>query len=316
MNNLTLAVASYCLLFSAFVQSEQLSFKRQNTDTGWTFTYRWTDLANTPQELNFTLDRKDLDKLPEEQPVYRPQLAQRYAKVELLKAAQRIDPRTAHVDIKNVGQELQIQVRSRDDSDAEQIKDQLEAVRDSAFDDYLAKNYYVRYTTPMRKNAVKPDHLRYINDFTFALIPLSQALYEKLAVQSDAREYFNLLLSWVQSIPYNALDDRISSNGSGFVPPNTLLVNNKGDCDSKSVLTASITRAFLPTTPMVLILLRDHALLGVALPKKAGDKTIKYDGITYVLMEPTGPAQMPFGHVAKQTSDKLASGVYTVEKIQ
>lgn len=316
MNNLTLAVASFCLFFSALVQSEQLSFKRQNTNAGWTFTYRWTDLTKTPQELNFTLERKDLDKLPDEQPVYRPQLAQRYAKVELLKAAQRVDPRTAHVDIKNVGQELQIQVRGRDESDAKLVKEQLESVRDDALDDYLAQNYYVRYKTPMHKNAVKPDHLRYIKDFTFALIPLSQAFYDKLAQQSDARDYFNLLLSWVQSIPYNALDDRVSSNGSGFVPPNTLLVNNKGDCDSKSVLTASITRAFLPSTPMVLILLRDHALLGVALPKKAGDKTIKYDGVTYVLMEPTGPAQFPFGQVSQETSNKLASGVYTVEKIQ
>ena len=148
---------------------------------------------------------------------------------------------------------------------------QMREQEKSAFQQYLYKNYYEQYKTKLNEKAIKPDHLRYITESTRALIPLSQAIYEKLNASSDARKYINLLLAWLQSIPYSTLTDRVSTNGAGFLPPISLLNQNKGDCDSKTVLAAAIIRAFLPRVPMRIIFLRNHALLAVSLNVGAND---------------------------------------------
>ena len=105
------------------------------------------------------------------------------------------------------------------------------------------------------QRAVKPDHRRYIDETAKALVPVSQAFYEKINTSADARAYFSLLLGWVQSIPYDTLEDRVASSGAGFAPPMGLLLQNKGDCDSKAVLTSALVRAFLPNTEMIMVFL-------------------------------------------------------------
>ncbi|QJR80386.1 hypothetical protein CA267_006155 [Alteromonas pelagimontana] len=304
------------LFFSTAPSAAQLAFERSSTAQGPEYSYRWRDAAGEERSVSFTLDGEILDKAPRAQKNYRPALAQRYVAVELTKAAKTVDPKDAHVKIRQQGDSVEVSVRSRHQEKLQHIQQQFAQAREQAFSDYLEKHYYTRYITPLNQQAVKPDHIRYINEYTQALIPLSQALYEQVVEQSDAREYFNLLLGWVQSIPYNALDDRADSNGSGFAPPATLLAQNQGDCDSKSVMTAAIAKAFLPSTPMILVLLKDHALLGIGLNSKSGEQTIKVDGTSFVLIEPTGPALFRFGEVATSTLQELASGRYTIEKIQ
>jgi hypothetical protein len=162
---------------------------------------------------------------------------------------------------------------------------------------------------------VKPDHRRYIDETAKALVPVSQAFYEKINTSADARAYFSLLLGWVQSIPYDTLEDRVASSGAGFAPPMGLLLQNKGDCDSKAVLTSALVRAFLPNTEMIMVFLPRHALLGVAITPIAGDETLEVEGKTFVLYDPTGPALLPFGHVSTSTKQFIDTGRYQVEAI-
>ena len=165
------------------------------------------------------------------------------------------------------------------------------------------------------QKGIKPDHARDILETTEALIPASQAFYEKLVGNEDARAYLNILLGWVQSIPYDPLNDRLSSNGAGFAPPMGLLLQNKGDCDSKAVLTSALVRAFLPDTSMIMVFLPNHALLGVAIKPQAHEETLSVDDETYVLYEPTGPALIPFGKVSETTKRQLLTGRYTTEAV-
>ncbi|WP_414829714.1 hypothetical protein [Alteromonas sp. H39] len=309
-------IATGAVILSFSTAAQQRLFKRLNTDTHYQFEYVWLDEQGEQQAIQFALEREALQDIPLQQTTYRPDIAQRYVAVEMTKAARDIDPRIARINVQQRGDEIQVGVRAASDAIVADIQDQLSSAKVAAFNNYLDKHYYTEYLTPLNQNAIKPDHVRYIRESTMALIPLSQAFYDQLQQHSDARHYMNLLLGWVQSIPYNTLEDRSESHGSGFSPPFTLLSQNQGDCDSKAVLTASIMRAFLPSTPMVLVLLENHALLGIALPPRAGDKTITQNGITYVMFDPTGPALLPFGKVSPDTIMAIANRRYTLETIQ
>ncbi|MEW9798431.1 hypothetical protein [Alteromonas sp. CYL-A6] len=296
--------------------AQQLDFRYRKLDTGYQFDYRWRDDAGNIQTISFTLPAEGFASLPQTQPEYKQDIARRYVVVEMLKAARRVSPRDARIDIHERGDNIQIAIKSPSDRLEKSVRDQLVRAQKDAFDTYLTEHYYTAFTTPLRENAVKPDHLRYIRESVMALIPLSQAFYEKIDQRSDARAYFNVLLNWAQSIPYDPLEDRSDSNGAGFAPPLTLLMYNKGDCDSKAVLTAAAARAFLPNVGMILVLLREHALLGIALSPRSHESTLNVKGTEYVLFDPTGPALMPFGQVSEDTRRELATGLYTTEVIQ
>ena len=296
--------------------AQQLQFTQTREDDSHAFTYQWLDHTSTPQQISFRLPIESLRTLPTAQPNYREAVAQRYVWVQMMEAAKQIDPRTARVNITPRGDDILLNIRASSDTIHREVRSQLRQAQQDAFSTYLHEHYYARFTTPYRQKAVKPDHLRYIQESITPLIPLSQAFYEKINKQSDAREYFNLLLGWVQSIPYDTLEDRAQTNGAGFSPPLALLMQNKGDCDSKAVLTAAATRAFMPTTPMKLILLHEHAVLGIALTPLAGETLITVNNTNYVVFDPTGPALQPFGEVSAATRRELASGLYVTETIE
>ena len=65
------------------------------------------------------------------------------------------------------------------------------------------------------------------------MYPIVEYLRPWLAGLSQ-RQAINRLLIWVQSIPYDTLHDR--ANDLGFLAPINVLMQNRGDCDSKSVL--------------------------------------------------------------------------------
>jgi hypothetical protein len=94
-----------------------------------------------------------------------------------------------------------------------------------------------------------------------------------------------------------------------------VLTQNIGDCDSKTVLAASIVRAFLPNVPMRMIFLRNHALLAVSLNVDDGDETVVIDGIRYVLMEPTGPAKMTLGEIGVDSARAIGQGEFTTQPV-
>ncbi len=302
-------------MVSGYGGATQLSFSSSDNEASQRFEYRWQRPGQNDASLAFSLNRQSLAEAPGSQPNYSPARVQRYVYIEVMKAAQDIDPKQARVNVKKQRRGLKIEVSSPSNALNQQISQQLHQTQESAFDKYLDEHYYTRYTTVFNQQAVKPDHIRYIHEYVKPLIPLSQAIYDRVGGQSDARAYFNFLLSWVQSIPYDTLESRAENNGAGFLPPAGLLTQNKGDCDSKSVMTAAIARGFLPDTPMILILLPRHALLGVALTPQRTDQTLIYNDKTYILFEPTGPAQMPLGDVAADSERALGNGHYTIETI-
>lgn len=301
----------YLVLGSA--QGEQLAFSKQNTERQFTFNYVWQDQSGQKRDLTLTLPKSEINRHQHKR--FMPALAQRYVYVELHKAARKIDPRDAHVSIKSLGQDTQVKITSRSSKMLHKWQQQMQKSKEHAFERYLQENYYAHFQTYLGQQAIKPDHLRYIEENRAALLPLAQAMYEKVPVDSDVRAYLNLLLSWSQSIPYNTLENRLESNGAGYAPPLTVIATNRGDCDSKSVLIATLLRALLPDVDLIMLYLPNHALLGINLPLRGNELAYNIGGKDYQLMEPTGPALMALGDIAASSQRAINNGMYTYEKI-
>lgn len=304
------------IFFSSIAYSEQLKYKKTKTDTGVSFSYEWLDIDNTRQSISFELHNSALIEAPSRQANYKPKIAQRYIIVALTEEAKKIDPKVARVKITPKRESIDIQVTGSDEAKVEEILSKLKAIQQQEYDKYLRDHYFTRFTTLFNQKAVKPDHVRYVAESVKPLVAASQAFYEKVASLSDSRAYFSLILSWLQSIPYDTLEDRVASNGSGYASPVSVLMQNLGDCDSKAVLASSMVRAFLPSTKMIMVFLPNHALLGIALTPMKDDRTIEYDGDTYVLYDPTGPALIPFGQVSEDTERHIVTGRYQVETVE
>jgi len=308
------SLALLTCVFSVTGNAEQTFFHKEETATGYNMQYRWKDHSGVERELSFSLQKNKLVKRHKKNRNYRPEIAQRYVYIEMQKMAQKISPREARVRLVPRGKELQIQVKSQSPETTQKWLDNLTSEREAALDRYLHSHYYARYESPYGQIGVKPDHLRYIDESIRSVLPASQAIYEQIPSDSTPRSYVNLLLSWLQSIPYSTLENRITSNGSGFLPPSEVLINNIGDCDSKAALMAAMLRSLLPNLNMALVYLPNHALLGATLPNFEDEESIKdVNGAKYLLLDPTGPALMKLGRVSESTENFVASAMYKIE---
>lgn len=279
------------------------------------YEYRWLDSRQREQTLSFSIPVKDLSLHARKQKHYRRQLAQRHVLIDMYKRAQQVDPREARIAIQQIGDEIQVRVKGASSQFIDKWQKAMAGHQQQAFDDYLQKNYYTRYFSHLGEEGIKPDHIRYAIESKAVLLPVAQAIYDKLDPDSDSREYINLLLGWLQSIPYNTLENRLESNGAGYAPPLDVLNDNQGDCDSKTTLAAALIRALVPQMPLVMIYLPDHALLGAAIPHRNTDPVRKIDGLDYMLMEPTGPALLPLGKIADKSGAQISGGMFSYESV-
>lgn len=308
-----ICLCSYLWCVSFNLSGEQIEFKKNKQQQGIQFNYQWVDSASQTQQLEFLLPTNQFNRQTHKRFVSH--LAQQYIYIALHKAAQKIDPREATVTIQRQPQNIQVKVNSRSEKLLTKWQSAMKESEKEAFDQYLQDNYYSRFMSYLGQEAIKPDHLRYINENKLPLLPVAQGIYEKLPQNSESRTYINVLLSWVQSIPYNALENRMTSNGAGFLPPLAVIGNNQGDCDSKSVLTASLIRSLLPDVKLVMLYLPQHALLGISLPFRNDEATFNINGVDYLLFDPTGPAVFPLGIISPKSNTDIANGLYSYEQI-
>jgi hypothetical protein len=293
--------------------AQQLSFNKSKKNKEMHFNYTWSDHQDQTTDIAFSLPLRQLNTQKHKK--FIPDLAQQYVYIEMHKAARKIDPKEARVQIQRRGQGIHIEVTSRSSNLLDKWQRSMNQSQEKALNQYLQDNYYSHFRSYLGQKAIKPDHLRYISENTAALLPIAQAVYEKLPTNSESRTYVNLVLSWVQSIPYNELESRITSNGAGYLPPLSVVSNNQGDCDSKTVLMASLVRSLLPDVKMTMVFLPNHALLGIVLPFRTNEQTLDIDGLDYLLMEPTGPSKIPLGEIANRSARDIARNMYNLEEI-
>ncbi|MCV2884439.1 transglutaminase-like domain-containing protein [Aestuariibacter sp. AA17] len=307
-----------CLIFvltSFAVCGQQTRFSRSAEEGGVTLHYAWLDHQNDKQTLSLTYPLSLANTPYQKVKNYRPDVAQRHVFVELMRLAQKIDPREASVSVKQQNGRIAINVRSREQAMVDKWMAEMKQKEQTIYQDYLAANYYTRFTNFAGQTAIKPDHIRYIKDSEAFLQPIVQQVFEAVGSARDTRAYIDYVLSLIQAIPYDELQDKSISRGSGYMPPMDVLNNNLGDCDSKSALMAGLLRALIPGLSMAIVYLPDHALLAVNVPKKDNEAIVEIDGMRFLLMEPTGPAMLPAGEIADTSQLKIDMGMFSYERV-
>jgi hypothetical protein len=300
------------LMFPHALFAKQIHYKHTSTAGAQQFSYRW-QIKDKTYDLSFKIETSAFASMPATQPAFSNALMQREIEVALLKYGKTIDPRSGRVNVKGNQGRIEYGVTSRSQIDGEIIMKKLKQLSKDARESYLSANFYTDYATKLGVSAVKHDHAKYAEMSVKPLIVVVDAIKAMQQNVNDPREFIQLALSWMQSIPYDTLQDRASSNGAGFVSPKDLLLQNQGDCDSKATFLAALMRAYSESLRQKMVLLPKHALLAIAIRAMPEDKTIMHDGIQYVLLEAAGPGYFAIGEVAKRTMRGIRNRQFSVE---
>ena len=78
---------------------------------------------------------------------------------------------------------------------------------------------------------------------------------------------------------------------------------------------AALLAQLFPELKQAMVFVPGHALLGVTLPAGPRDATLSHEGETYLLMEPTGPAQLPIGQLAPASRVLVDSRQLSVQPV-
>lgn len=309
---LLMIISALVLVLPVIAHAEQTVFKRNIANAEQTFSYQWQSQEQSYQ-LDFAIPLSEFGEMPNTQAAFSNAIMQRNIEVALLKYAKTIDAREGRIQIKRQGQGLEYGVRSRSPEQSQRIMTQLKTLSTDARSAYLEQHFYTNYRSPVGIEAIKHDHQKYAQQSSAALTKVVEAIKAQQQNQYDAREFVKIALSWMQSIPYDVLESRATSNGAGFVSPKDLLLQNQGDCDSKATLLAALMRAYSQGVQQKMVLLDNHALLAVAIPAGPLDKTIVENGIEYVLLEAAGPAYFNIGEVSDDTWLNIRNRQYTLD---
>jgi DNA-binding transcriptional regulator of glucitol operon len=289
---------------SISVYAQQSQFNKTSLGLNTEFTYAWQH-QDAKYTLSFALETATLYAMPSSPPNYNPKIFQERVYATVMEKAQQIDPKTATIKVKKNHSGLSFNVSSHHPRHAQTVLDKLTLAHEAAQDNYWADNYFVKYSSPTGALSVRHDHAKYTTNSSRSLLPVVAAIKTLQQNPLDPREFITIALGWIQSIPYNRLEDRLSSNGAGFVSPRDLILQNQGDCDSKSTLMAALLKAYNSRIDVQMVYLPKHALLAINIQSMGQEITLRYKDNDYVLLEPTGPAQFSIGEVADSTKLSL-----------
>lgn len=302
------------LLMPPALEAKQLSFYRD----GQSLSYRWQLPDNLAKEKGEILPLSF--SLPDETAIryftaWRKEAVQQILYSRLLTAARQEWP--------DVLFRLQKQPRwslsySRVPAgEQEKLDNWLASQEQEQFNALLKERYLMQSSDAMGRPGLKPDHVRIIEESGAELGDVAEALLTAAGgEQSEPRLVVEWLLAFVQDIPYNALQSDGGNRGTGYLLPRQVLVQNRGDCDSKVALLAALIQYLHPEIPQRLLFVPNHALLAIALPAQQGDEQLQIEGYNYLLLEPTGPAELPLGQIADSSRFHIRSGNYVSELLR
>ena len=308
-----ISILSLALLLITTAQAKQLSFTKKAQQDNYIFSYQWLDHNKLRQSISFNLTKPALFERFRMLKPYQGDFAQKSILRAIKKRLRQQPLPDVNVIIQPQQGKTVIQVTGIDDKKVAAGYQKIKEIELEVTEQYFKKNYYQRFTTHDQQMGIKVNHVdiaeKSISDFKV----LKPIVLEKVSIE-NIRKVTNFVLSFVQSIPYSTLESRITSSGAGFNPPAKLLWENQGDCDSKMTLTATILRALMPRIAMAMIYIDQHAFIGIAIPAKGNEVSIKYNNVNYLLAEPTGPALYPLGTLAPESELAINQDRYVVEE--
>jgi hypothetical protein len=309
MRRLATAFFITALIFSASAHAEGNRFATRQRGSWQDFGYQWIDSSGKTRTLNVSLAAADIalgdsefnpwDDSAVNQQANR-QVAIRANQLSSPQVAYRVQPRSNGFSIITTGTRQALST-----TNPNQIQQTLHQTYLQSIQQYASQHYYTAEENG-NELIIQPDHVRLAQRYTPAMAPVGKALRDQVAGQgADVRTYINATLNWLQTIPYDTLLNRSTSNGAGFQTPYGLMVENRGDCDTKTTALAAILRSQFPGLPLAIVYIPKHAFLAIGVPQGAHDFALQTVNGTYVLADPTGPALASLGDIDDQTQAEL-----------
>ncbi|MBX9946309.1 MAG: hypothetical protein K2Y40_19700 [Reyranella sp.] len=290
------------VLSGSGAEAQQIDFSRITRSGDERLAYRWRDLERREHATVFTLTRQDIRDAEASFKDF--SLDGMWVAIEagLRREAAQFGNGT-RVEFNRQGDRLGWTVSAKDTASQQALLKKLGERFAEEQKAYLARHLRQRV-----------DEGRILVDFAAATRALQEpmrgvarALATTPGVADDDRARVNLALAFFQQVPYAALGNA-DRRGGDFLPGPALLAQNRGDCDSKAVALAAVLRTYTPLRKLAVVVMPGHAILGIDLPVRPGERTVRVQGRQYVALEPAGPALAPAGDVAPQTAKFLAEG--------
>jgi len=310
--HLPLAIVALVILFIAKAQAQQLSFSKTEVEQGYNFQYQWLDHTQTKQAMSFTLNQEGLFERFRSFKTYQDSYAQKAILKRIKKKMQQNPIQGVQIFYRQQQGKFFIEAKGSNRSKVTKAYQILAQLENEVRQQYFEETYYQTFTNHEQVSGIKVDHVSIANNSVLDLKPLKPLILDHVSIK-NIRKVTNYVLGFVQSIPYNTLESRLTSSGAGFNPPLQLLWENQGDCDSKMTLTAALLRALMPRIDMALIYIEGHAFIGINIQGEPGEVTIDHNNVTYLLAEPTGPALLPLGTIAPESELAINQGHYIAQ---
>lgn len=164
----------------------------------------------------------------------------------------------------------------------------LDRKRDELMDQYLRERGF-----KLDGDEIEVDYQRIVDRATSPLRDCFEALRQAGNGDSE-RRLLGLFLAFFQELRYELPPDvEGGRNTLGFRMPTAVMARGAGDCDSKSAAFCALWRNFPRRS--ILILLPEHALVGVEGKPGPDEAYVRLGNRYFVLCEVAGPAKIPPG---------------------
>ena len=262
----------------------QTSFDVERQGTTTTFDVAWEDAGRRPRAASFALPTAKVDADVEARTTL-PRVELYRAMADAVTRWAKGLPSHTKVTARATEAGFSVSVRGPKTS-AQQALEDANRIAHAAEEKWIAE----QDATTLENGSLAYDHAVLAAKYAREVRPIAEALREGT---TDAREYVERALGFVQSIPYEKRPSR--DVDSGYRRPLGVVGRNRGDCDSKSVLFLALVRAAYPEIPLAFIYVPNHALVGLGLPPLPDERSFAFEGVRYVYAEPVGPGLRPLG---------------------
>lgn len=307
------------LLVAPSVWAQTNRFATRQRGTWQDFGYQWKDAFGKAQTLNVSLAAADINLGQSEFQMWDEAAANKQANQQVaIRASQMSTPQVQYSIRQNSDGYSLISAGTQQAlarADTQTVKRTLHQTYIQSLQQYASRSYYMAEEKG-NQIVIQPDHPRLARRYTPAMAPVARALKEQVAGQgADVRQFTNAALGWLQTIPYDTLLNRGTSNGAGYQTPYGMMIGNRGDCDTKTTALASLLRSQYPALPLAIVYIPQHAFLAVGIPQGPKDFALQTTTGTYVLADPTGPALSLLGDIDGKTQAELRAQNTTVVPI-
>lgn len=293
--------------------AQQTQFYKQEIGNQLHFFYSWDDHEDKRYSLQYQVSKSLAFRHFTDFVRYTPETAQLHIAHALRGQTEAMASAGIKLNVNHQGSQLSYGISGGTQAMQTQWLEKLANIRQTAFDDYLSTINHTQFEGFANVPMVKPDHVKFATVSREMLVPLATAMRRQIPNYVSKRKQINYLLNFVQSIPYDPLTRRTHTTTEAFSPPMSMLRQNLGDCDSKATLFASLMRLLYPAGNVALVILPDHALIGVSLQPGPDDLTVDSERGKLVLLEVAGPAVVSAGIVGDSTRKAIETGQYKIE---